>query len=69
VEKSPFLQGNSIPAAKSSSFLESLFRTKSVDRVLLEHKSEESASRTLKKCLSFWDLIGYGIGVTVGAGL
>jgi basic amino acid/polyamine antiporter, APA family len=45
----------------------SLFRTKSVDRLIAE--SESGGERTLKRTLGGWQLVALGIGAIIGAGL
>ena len=44
----------------------SLFRTKSIDRLMAE---AESSERTLKRTLGGWQLVALGIGAIIGAGL
>ena len=44
----------------------SLFRTKSIDRLMAE---AESGERTLKRTLGGWQLVALGIGAMIGAGL
>ena len=46
---------------------DSLFRTKSIDRLLAEAKS--TGEHTLKRTLSGWSLVALGIGGIIGAGI
>jgi APA family basic amino acid/polyamine antiporter len=45
----------------------SLFRTKSIDRLLAE--SQETGEKALKRTLTGWSLVALGIGAIIGAGL
>ena len=45
----------------------SLFRTKSIDRLLAE--AGATGERTLKRTLGGWSLVALGIGAIIGAGL
>ncbi|HLG58533.1 MAG TPA: amino acid permease [Vicinamibacterales bacterium] len=45
----------------------SLFRTKSIDRLLAE--SQETGDKALKRTLTGWSLVALGIGAIIGAGL
>ena len=46
---------------------DSLFRTKSIDRLLAEAQS--TGEHTLKRTLSGWSLVALGIGGIIGAGI
>jgi basic amino acid/polyamine antiporter, APA family len=45
----------------------SLFRTKSIDRLM--HEAAQSGEGTLKRTLGAWSLVALGIGAIIGAGL
>ncbi len=49
--------------------LSQLFRKKSLQAILREHREEEKGSDHLKKVLGVWDLVVFGIAAVVGAGI
>lgn len=51
---------------KQASFLSRLFRTKSLDKILADSESQE---HKLKKSLSAFDLVIFGVGAMIGAGI
>ncbi len=44
-------------------------RIKPIEMIVREMKFGAEKSGALKKCLNTWDLIGYGVGCSVGAGV
>jgi hypothetical protein len=59
----------SLLASEKAYTLKALLRKKQVEDVLQEIESEERPEKALKKTLSILDLLGYGIGCTIGAGI
>jgi hypothetical protein len=49
-------------------FWESILRKKTIEHVMSEVEGSEGAG-SLKKCLSRWDIVAYGVSSTVGAGI
>ena len=48
--------------------LQAITRRKTIDHVLADVDSQEGHG-ALKKCLSRWDVVAYGVSSTVGAGI
>ena len=51
---------------KSPSFLSRLFRTKNLDKVLADNAKQK---HQLKKTLTAFDLVIFGVGAMIGAGI
>lgn len=48
---------------------ESLFKTKSIDKIINEAKSSDEGGPQLKKVLGVWDLTAFGVAAIIGAGI
>ncbi len=55
-----------IAGVKQRSFISRLFRTKNLDRILAD---SENSEHKLKKTLSAFDLVIFGVGAMIGAGI
>jgi amino acid permease len=49
--------------------METLTRKKTIASVMSEVEDTDGGAHALKRCLSRWDIVAYGISTTVGAGL
>ncbi len=66
--ESPLAIGEHPPRMYETYSWDALKRTKSLEGILaqMDEDSRDKTGSVLKKCLSRWDVVAYGVGSTVG---